>query len=292
MRDNTQVGEHINVGLSEPTEEPKQLNKTQFIDNTGTYQHRILIGVPTRGIVHLSWAASRYGQVIPTNWSCSEFALTYQYQLSPMGFLVADARNIIAEHAIKNGIQWLIFVDDDVILHPLAFQRFTQYINEGKKPLVSGLYFTKSNPSEPLIYKGRGNGAYYDWKIGDKFWVDGCGCGCLLIHVSILRHMYDIAETYILPNGQQVRKVFDTPRNRFFDPESGVYTAEIGTEDLYFFDACMKEDAFTKEGWEIPDPFNPIWMDTSIFNGHIDINTGIVYPYGYDPQIGEQHSNN
>ena len=58
------------------------------------------------------------------------------------------------------------------------------YMQQGDVPVVSGLYFTKSEPSEPLIYRGRGSGAYLDFRMGDKVYADGVPTGCLLIHHS------------------------------------------------------------------------------------------------------------
>jgi hypothetical protein len=41
-------------------------------------------------------------------------------------------------------------------------------MHQGDIPMLSGLYFTKSLPAEPLIYRGRGNSYYKKWKFGDK----------------------------------------------------------------------------------------------------------------------------
>ena len=83
----------------------------------------------------------------------------------------------------------------------------------GDVPVVSGLYFTRGYPSEPLVYRGRGNGYYGDWRIGDKVWADGVPTGCLLIHCSILRAMWKDSEEYQV-SGQTLRRVFEEFRVR------------------------------------------------------------------------------
>jgi len=79
---------------------------------------------------------------------------------------------------------------------------------EEKIPIVGGLYFTKSIPAEPLLYRGRGNGYFAKWELGKKVWVDGLGMGSTLIHSSILKALYDESEEYYVGD-QKVRRIFE-----------------------------------------------------------------------------------
>jgi len=146
---------------------------------------RVLVGIPMTGLLRSEWALARYGQIIPCNWGHNEF-IQWIDQYSPINFTVADARNIVCKKLLEGKYEWLVFIDHDVVLPPNFLVMINDYMIEGKVPVMSGLYFTKSKPSEPLVYRGRGNGYYANWKIGDKVWVDGLPMGCTLIHRSII----------------------------------------------------------------------------------------------------------
>jgi len=246
-----------------------------LVYNKGKYKHKLLLGIPTLGIIRYEWAAARYGQIIPVNWELSEFAITY----SPVGFLVHDAYNVITEKFLKGDFEWLLTIEDDVIIPPDLFQKIRKYIEDGKYPIVSGLYFIKGSPAEPQLYRGRGTGAFHEWKLGQRVWVDGVAMGCLLIHSSILRYLWENSKDYKLPDGRTLKLLFETPRKKFFDPESGAYQAQTGTQDLSWCDRIIKEKVLQKTGWgRIARRKYPFLVDTTIFCKHVDLNTGRQYP--------------
>jgi len=78
-------------------------------------QNRIVIGIPMTGILRSEWALARYGQVIPCNWSHTELH-GWMNQFSPIGYAVAEARNLVVHKFIEDKAQWLLFIDHDVIL--------------------------------------------------------------------------------------------------------------------------------------------------------------------------------
>lgn len=237
---------------------------------------RILVGIPMTGLLRAEWVLARYGQVIPCNWSQTD-AIQWIDSWSPLNFAVADARNIIASACVEQGFEWLFFIDHDVILPPGIILKLNDRMNEAKVPIWSGLYFTRSVPSEPLVYRGRGNSFYKDWKFGDEVWVDGIPMGCTMIHSSILKVLYDSSETYEV-KGIKVKKIFETPSRTWFDPETSSFYNAVGTEDLEFCNRVLKEDAFVKAGWtEYGDKEFPFLIDTNLFCRHIESN-GIQYP--------------
>ncbi len=249
-------------------------------ENTKPIRNRILVGTPTLGIVRIEWSAARYGQVIPCNWSAAgvHVGISHTY---PLGYLVADAQNILTDIAVKQNYEWLFFVEDDVILPIDCFLQLNRYMQDGSIPVVSGLYFLKSQPPEPLVYRGRGNGAFYNWKMGDKVWVDGVPTGCLLINVKLLKLMWDESPEYTNGNGQIVRKVFETPSQAWSDPETGLCQGRAGTSDLYWCDRLMREKVLQRVGYKrIGNKKYPFLIDTNIFCKHIDLSSGQQYPIG------------
>lgn len=240
-------------------------------------QRRILIGVPMTGLVRGEWALCRMGQIIPCNWSSSDF-VTWMQQDSPLGYAVAEARNLIAHRAVEEKFEWLLFIDHDVLLPPDAFVTINEYILHGKIPVVSGLYFAKAHPPSPLVYRGRGNGSFDKWKIGDKVWVDGIPMGCTLINVKVLAKMHADAPWYTISGNRRVKKVFDTPSGVRIDPEKMSWNTFAGTEDLAWCNRVMAGKYLAKAGFrDIQRKRYPFLLDTGLFCRHIT-NDGMVYP--------------
>ena len=129
------------------------------------------------------WAASRYNQNIPTNWSKTDM-IEYMSSYVPLRYTVHDAQNLIVQACLNEGYEWLLLIEHDTMPPPDMLRRFTEYMDKGDIPVVSGLYFTRSVPPEPMIYRGRGNHYFRKWKLGDKVWADGVPTGMLLITQS------------------------------------------------------------------------------------------------------------
>jgi len=246
------------------------------VDTQYTPGKRVLIGVPMTGLVRSEWVLARYGQVIPINWGHVEM-VQFIDQYAPIRFMVADARNVIVKKAVEENFEWLFFIDHDTMLPPHCMLTWNTMMRKAGVPVFSGLYFTKSVPSEPLVFRGRGNGFYDKWKMGDKVWVDGIPMGCTMIHNSILKVMWDESEEYSMM-GQTFRRVFHTPAESYFDPEKGIGCNTTGTEDLHWCARVMNENIFKKAGWpEYQKKKYPFLIDTNVFCRHIDFN-GVKYP--------------
>lgn len=192
---------------------------------------------------------------------------------------MADAQNILVDAVVKQEFEWLLLLEDDVVLPPQAFILFNEYMRARKIPVVSGLYFLKTEPTEPLVYRGRGTSCYDKFKIGDLVWVDAVPTGCLLIHHSLLKIMHEESLDYQTGNGVSVKKVFETPAKVWVDPETNQSASGMGTSDIYWCDRVMKEDVLRRAGWkQIAKRKYPFLIDTRIFCKHIDLTTGVQYP--------------
>ena len=142
--------------------------------------NRILIGTPSRGTVRIEWVAALRSVVTPANWGNGWSPTSVIDECYPVRFTVAHAQNVIVRYFMeaKPEYEWLLLIEDDVCVPPDLFIRLDKYLRDGP-PIVSGLYYQKAFPPEPLIYRGRGNGAFLDWKPGAKVWCDGVPTGCL-----------------------------------------------------------------------------------------------------------------
>lgn len=241
--------------------------------NTDPPYRRILVGTPTLGNVRIEWHNAMSSLVVPCNWANSAN--------TPIGYRVDDAQNILVHEALRSGFEWLLLIEDDVLPPPDLFLKFAQHMDAGTAPIVSGLYHLKGPRSapEPLIYRGRGTGAYKKFKPGDQVWVDGVPTGCLLISTKVLTVLHDSAPVYTLRNNgaaMSLKRVFSTPREAFLDQGTGAYSKLMGTSDLHFCDQIIREGVLKKAGFPGLGRY-PFLVDTAIRCGHIDRNTGTVY---------------
>lgn len=247
--------------------------------------NRILIGTPTTGLVRIEWVQGRYGQIIPTNWSNVQM-IQWINAYMPLNYTVPEAQNLIVKACLQHNFEWLFLLESDNVLQPDAFIRLNEYMRQGTIPIVSGLYFTKSEPPEPLIYRGRGSSFYHEWRMGDRVWCDGVPTGCLLIHSSILKAMWDESPEYLV-GAELTRRVFNIPERIYHDPITGALATEVGTSDLEWCRRVIKGRYFEKAGWPKYQKMKyPFLVDTNIFVWHID-EKGRKYPlkdpkyYGY-----------
>ncbi len=268
--------------------EEKYIETTKNITrnfNKDNFKHNVLYGICTTGIVRMEWANAMQSLIYPVNWSNSMAQIPIPLG-GPFGYHVAEGRNIIVQACLDKDFEWLLFYDHDCEPQPDALIRLNEYMEDYTVPVVSGLYWTKSDPSYPLLFRGRGNGPYWkvggkvQWQMGDKVWVDGVPMGCTLIHNSILKVCWDEAEEYEIPGHGKCKKVFETPRTAWRDPQNaGHFLKTGGTEDLPWCEKVMKDKIFKKAGWpDIQRKKYPFLVDTNIFCWHRDISTGIAYP--------------
>ncbi len=261
--------------------QPDYIKVEQHLNkNKGSWTNRVLIAIPSTGLVRVEWMLARYGQVIPTNWSHVEL-IQWLNNYVPSEYLLPDAENLIAKQVVEKDFEWLLMIESDNVIPPNTFIKMNEYMLEKKVPIVSGLYFTKSEPPEPILYRGRGVGYFNDFKMGDKVWVDGIPFGCVLIHGDIIKTLWEESPEYRI--GDQItRRIFEMPDKQW--GEGSEYGAVRGTTDLAFCTRLMKDKIFEKSGWEeYQNKKYPFLVDTDIFVKHID-QQGRMYPLGGIPQ--------
>lgn len=148
----------------------------------------VVLGLPTRGRVRAEWAIMYRSLQGPVNGSMTTKTV--------LNAPVAQARQAIAEWAIDNKVQYLFFLDDDVLVPNNGLRRLIyQLDNNPDWDLITGVYVTKTDTEkvppeypEPLVFGGKQGrpGAFWDWKLDERFPIWGCGMGCALIRVSAI----------------------------------------------------------------------------------------------------------
>lgn len=143
----------------------------------------LAIGLPMRRLSPPEFMVSMLQMLPPLN-----VRMTYLIQKGADalgGKLGAEARNAILQQAIESGIQYVIFFDDDVLFPDMAAYRL--WVNMQRRPeagAISGVYVTKTDPCEPLLYKDDLSGAYWDWPLGGLFPIHSAGAGVQIVNIQ------------------------------------------------------------------------------------------------------------
>ena len=240
------------------------------------YTNRLFVGTACTGLLRVEWVAARYNQMTPINWSMGSInQMMGEYY--PLRHLVADAQNLIVAEAMRLDYEWLLLHEHDVVLPPDTFVKFNRYMVDERAPVVSGLYFSRAFPSDPMVFRTLGDSYYTDWKLGDVVEVVAVPTGLVLIHMGLIRAMWSDCEEYTI-KGTKVRRVFNTPRDSWVNPETGEYSAHSMTSDLDWCKRVIAGDYLRKSGWtEYADKPYPFLCDTGIFAYHIEPD-GRSYP--------------
>lgn len=171
---------------------------------------------------------------------------------SPDSLEVGEARNEIVRLALADKVEYLFFLDYDVVPQPNALIKLLSL----KVPIAAGVYHLKCVPPQPLIMVKGWEKAFEEYDYGDLIKADGVGMGCTLIHMEVF-------------------KKIEAPWFKTSPGYSSKTSAILPgmTEDIYF---CEKARA---AGYDII-------VDTTVQCGHVDWRTGIEYVYVPDPNGG------
>lgn len=110
-----------------------------------------------------------------------------------IGYPVDTARNLLAEYALKNDFDRILWIDSDMTFSPDILERLGEDLNEWD--LVSGLYFKRTLPAEPVIYKSvtfkPSAEVYSDYPREAVFPIAGCGFGGVLMKTEIMKDLQE-----------------------------------------------------------------------------------------------------
>lgn len=205
----------------------------------------VLLAVPTIGRpIPPSMMFSLASMVPPINFHIIS-SMVY-------GMEVADARVGIVKAAIEQKKKYIMLVGDDT--EPPAHtvkQLIYRMEHHPKAGVIGGVYCSKSHPPAPLVFRGNGDGSFWDWKAGEFFQVTGIGMDCTMIRTEVFQ---DLSEPW-----------FKTVRED--QHLEGIPAAESWTEDLWFCDKLLKET-----DWEI-------WCDSMIMAKHWHHHGGFNWEY-------------
>ena len=118
--------------------------------------------------------------------------------------LVYDARNIISINAITQGFDRVMWFDSDMMFTKPTMKMLMADMDKLNADMVTGVYFKRRPPYSPVIYdkleepKENKYGkpvaqvtTYDDFPRDTLFPVRGCGFGCVLTSVKLLKEVWD-----------------------------------------------------------------------------------------------------
>lgn len=161
---------------------------------------------------------------------------------------IADARNEIVQFALDQDANYIYWLDDDVIAPGDSFLKLWRH----QKDIINGVYWSKSNPPMPLIFRGHLDGPYWNWHIGDLIEIDAAGNGLTLVKTDVYR---------------KIEKEIGGP---WYSTDYGSFGGQTSnsalnnTEDLYFY-------------WKAKKAGYKIWCDTNVQAHHYDKVNHVMY---------------
>lgn len=208
-----------------------------------------------RTAVHtgLAFCIPLCGRPVPWEWAMAFKSLdppiNYNVFYNTVQHTRVDAaRNHFAHYAKQERAKYLFMMGDDTVPPGHALRKLVYLMdNNPDIDVIGGMYWTKQEPSFPLVFRGNGAGAYWDWKLGEFFQCSGLGMDCTLIRTSVF---------------DKLDKAF--PGEPYFltikadGYVEDVNKTETWTEDLYFCEKVGKIDG-------------KIYMDSSLQCDHWDV---------------------
>jgi hypothetical protein len=241
---------------------------------------KVAFGVPTYGSQDPTWWVPFARQVGLLHIYDIEFVDVIQH-----GTMRTDGnRNVISRRFLSTEAEWLFWVDADNI-NPIASVRRLLDTAGDNRTLVSGLYYTKIENPNPVVYTDAKHGRYRplgQWERGEIIPVEAAGMNCCLMHRSVLEdidknyvtlrmtcggdiavHRDDIVgDVFEEKEDETDNKIIDGQwRFRVFAPAEPAnvpfFELRFGrTEDMGFFEKARRVG-------------HQLWLDTSVECGHL-----------------------
>lgn len=152
----------------------------------------------------------RLGQLM---WDRREYQVILN---TPRRMSIDNMRNMSAKVALDNECDWLIFIDDDVLLPPDAFEKLM--FDDADFDCAAGVTLVRGYPYAPMIFDWKREHSHFVWDYQSKanekglIFCDALGCSFTAIRVEMLKKLKE-----------------NDPDIPFFK------TTNYCTEDVFFF---------------------------------------------------------
>lgn len=152
----------------------------------------IMIAIPSMGDVSMMFTCSIVGMILKTKEKYPDCTITISTAIRR---LIHKARTELVDNFLETDCNYLMFIDDDNPPKPDDLNNLIEL----DLPIVSGLYFRRNPPYEPIIMAERKNGIgterrpdLYRNKDGKPFKVHSTGMGFMLIKREVFAKMKEL----------------------------------------------------------------------------------------------------
>lgn len=152
---------------------------------------KTLIAIPCMDMVHTGFMKSllQMNRVGEVGFSIISSSLIY------------DARNSLAKHGVDGEFDRILWLDSDMEFDGDLFTRLSQDMDEGLD-MVGGIYFTRREPSLPVVYQKVGYYHsddevspvalhYYEYPQDQIFPCEGIGFGAVMVSVELIKKVQE-----------------------------------------------------------------------------------------------------
>ena len=209
----------------------------------------VAIGVICPGTVPIKWMMhmQNTGQKMPGGIFWTYIYACGDFKKDPSKNY-ASLRTEVVKKALENNSKWLMFVDSDVFIPEDCINRLMSH----NKDIVTGVYWMKTQPPQPVIYKSIGDGPIWEIEPTEELQeVGGAGLGCCLIRTDVFRKFIENGVDLFQQDWLQER-------------DGRRIQVSIG-EDHWFFEKAREL------GYKV-------WADTNVLCDHYDLASDTMYP--------------
>lgn len=109
-----------------------------------------------------------------------------------IGSLVYTSRNDLSRFAMKEGFDYVLWMDSDMVFPQDFHERMLKTMTENDLDILTGIYYKRKPPYSPVLFKSMnqsGESWEYTWveDVPDElFEVEACGFGCVLMKTEVL----------------------------------------------------------------------------------------------------------
>ena len=150
---------------------------------------KTLIAIPCMDMIHADFVRALLSL---------EISGEVQYTFAQSS-LIYDARNQLAEIALRDNFDRVLWLDSDMSFPPSLFKRLHEHLDMGRE-CATGLYFGRRPPFGPIIFKNiwftyedrfptPHAESYDDWPRDELFTVKACGFGAVMMTADLLRRV-------------------------------------------------------------------------------------------------------
>lgn len=157
---------------------------------------KILIAVPCMDSV-----PAQFAQSLALIQKVDECAIAFQ-----MGSLIYNSRNNLATMAIQKEVDYVLWLDSDMIFPPDVLKRMLE--DRDKGDIITGIYYRRVSPFKPVLFsklsiddKGCYWEGYDDYPTDRLFDIEGCGFGCVLTPTNVFLNVIAKFDNMFAPIG-------------------------------------------------------------------------------------------